>query len=274
MLILGSCNSYYLQNVKSDFSIPNTSPVLAINRKKGLTRLSADIVGSFRPQVNFNDGHHSNVGNDSGNNVHIQFPNLQGAFSLDYDAVKHLFFFGKLNMCYIDDHLSGALNAGIGAHFNFRNTSFQGYISPVLYYLHSSGIVMIYENSFVFGDQGNPLIVNNYTNKELYLGLGGGFQFSMAGQKDKLHLLWGLDLQLQKYFSFTYTQDQSNYLNYYYMIFLTPNVGISRSFGNSQVDMIGRWGIPVFSKNSELDAPIDLSYPTLTLSYTYCFGKY
>jgi hypothetical protein len=137
--LFSGCTSYYLQKVNTSFCAPNGSPNAVVKRDAGDTRLSVGLSVNPKSELKFNDGNHSNIRiSDSylydekyqGENIEVNFPQIQGSLLLDYSILKHLFVFGKGNFGYADDKYSVAINAGVGAHFGVSKISISGYLMP------------------------------------------------------------------------------------------------------------------------------------------------
>jgi hypothetical protein len=291
-LQLNGCTTYCLQRIDSNISIPNSSPSPTDERSAQETRIGFEFMANPRPEIKFNDENHSySTGTDStgktvslrytGDNIHLKMPVVQGALMLDYTLTDHFFIFGKGNFSYWDDNFTGAFNIGAGLHFSFRKISFQAYLFPNIYKLRSNGNVLLIRTdaqTWLTTYDG----ITAYSSNNIYLGLGGGLQFATVAEKEKIHVMWGADLQSQKYLSFNYTANKGDsteqlFNKNYSMFFLTPNMGLFRSFKNSQVNLMVRCGIPLYRTKSfgESDINLDIEqvFPTLSAAWVYCFNR-
>jgi hypothetical protein len=281
------CTSYYLQKVNTSFCAPNGSPDAVVKRDAGDTRLSVGLSVNPKSELKFNDGNHSSIRvNDSylddkkyeGENVEVNFPQLQGSLLLDYSILKHLFVFGKGNFGYADDKYSVAINAGVGVHFGVSKISISGYLMPGFYRLSSEAQILRTNSS-------DTTYINSNDNTYEF-SMGGGFKFTTADTTQKMHISWGLDAQLQKYFTFSYTDPTSYVVNQednddnketynYRMLFLTPSIGVLRAFGNSQLNVVLNVGFPIVMGGIDNDNELiaDEIFPTITFAYSYCFKR-
>ena len=279
------CTNIYLQKVNTSFGAPNAAPNAVVTRDAGDTRVSMGISTNPESEIKFNDGNHSSSStydtlNHSyydkkydGENVHINIPPIQGSLLMDYSIAKHLFVFAKGNLGYADNNYCGALNIGVGIHFGLSKISISGYLTPGIYLLNSEAQILRTDS---FNDTGSTYA--HSLNDKTEFSMGGGFKFTTADTAQKIHVSWGMDAQLQKYFTYTYTDsllnegDNEKTTNYQ-LLFLSPSIGILRTFGNSQIDLVLHVGLPIiFGEMRYGDRLIaDQIFPTITASYTYCF---